>query len=435
MYIYLYFYAPRSRAAEMETDDNTSNDNWSDAEDSGGVDSDWTTTDTSSSSADESASDISSSSHGSCQNVEHKKFRTRAKRARIAAEEYAKSAPHCILPIGMGSIFWQYFGFPVWSDGDCLTRQYISCSYCLAMLRCNSQKVFPKMRAHLQHCNKEVYRRAAEEHLKTPLVLLNKIPNVLVTSIQGNKIWKWLQKRDSQHETASPERKEDKKQRLEDAMFLVEVESLRPGMMGTAGAVNLIHALLATGKPKPDCEMPEVSNDSFSTKLAEKYKIAKAKVVAALKLCSEYSMCVEEWMDTENTVFITFSVNYVKDGDLKNSILLTRPKNLDEISDALATLTDDLGIDLNKVSALVTNSDIPFADFWNSEAQTQFLPCFCEAIIRAIRDGLFQLPYVKALLEKLNFKMWPYCDVQIVLIRFEDCLNADKLCTRKSSGC
>jgi hypothetical protein len=79
------------------------------------------------------------------------------------------------------------------------------------------------------------------------------------------------------------------------------------------------------------------------------------------------------------------------------------------------------------VSAMITNSDIPFADFWKSEAQTQFLPCFFETIVRAIRDQLFELSYVKALLKKLGFKMWPYCDLQVVLTRFEECLDQHKM--------
>lgn len=413
----------------MDSDEDTSNDNWSDAEDSEGHESEWTDD------CDESASDCSSSSHDTDELSDDEKERCKAKRARLAFEEYAESTPHCILPIGMGSIFWEYFGFPVWSDGECLTRKYVTCSFCFKMFGIDSQKVIPKMRSHLQHCNKEIYRVVAEQCLKTPLVELNKIPNVLLTSTQAHGMRKWLmKKRDSQHKTASPKNKAGKKARIQSAMFVVAVENLRVGMMNTdndSSTCSLIKMLLAlsgngTGKPA-DSEMPQMTAEIFSAMLLEKYKEAKAKVIAAQKLCSEYSMCVEEWIDTENTIFLTFSVNYIKAGDLKNSVLLTVPKNLDEIPLTFEKLTNDLGFDLNKVTALITNSDIRFADFWKSEAQPQFLPCFFEVITVAIRDHLFDLSYVKALLGKLGFTMWPYCDLQVVLTRFEECLDTDQL--------
>lgn len=393
-------------------------DSYTDAEDSEGHESDWETED----SSIDSSTECSSSSHHSCESTDEEEQRHKSKRARLASQEYSKTAPHCILPIGMGSIFWQYFGFPVWSHGEFLTREFVKCSFCTTLFALDGPQVIPKLRAHLQKCDKDVYKVAAEECLKTPLIELNKIPNTLVTTTQGNRMWKWLLKRrDAQMESA-PKKACGKLNRIQNALFMVAVENLRVGMMCEDSPLSgLMKQLLDIAKP--DCGMPDMTRDKFTAMLSLKYEVAKAKVIAALKLCSEYSMAVEEWIDEEETTFITFSVNYVKDGNLKNSILLTVPKNLDELPLAFATLTNTFGINLNKVPALITNSDIPFADFWESETPTQFLPCFFESIKRAIKDNLFELPYVKALLEKIEFKAQPYGDLQVMLMRFEECLD------------
>ncbi|XP_059476097.1 uncharacterized protein LOC132197037 [Neocloeon triangulifer] len=309
--------------------------------------------------------------------------------------------PLCMLPIGMSSVLWQHFGFPMWDEPagslvtGIITRDYVVCTYCQQIVLFQP-KVFQKMREHLIKSHPRVLKGGlAVELVHSPLSELKMLPNVPVNDKKGEKIDEMRlnrQRRTEHYDTGNNVRDLV----LGFGIGILDLPSL------VYDSFKALTDTLSEGASESVKKGLDFTLEDLEEMLTMRYSVVKERVKATLAECMEYSVSVEEWLDEEKDAFLTFSVNYTKNKKLINSILLTRPKYLPEMKIHMKDLFEMWDLRKEKITAVVSNTDVNFAEYWEFDPKTQFIPCFFKVLTSIVKDKLLRLAHMKRLMQSLD---------------------------------
>ncbi|XP_059477679.1 E3 SUMO-protein ligase ZBED1 [Neocloeon triangulifer] len=308
-----------------------------------------------------------------------------------------------VVPSGMRSIYWKYFGFPGTEKGEIISRDRAVCCLCCKEISYTGNTT--NLRAHLR--NK--HAATLEELELEELTLSNKKTPVASSSgLFGQTIKRKLEISSVMHDlvienneavetSASSSKakveefrtKKLKLDPLQGILNFVYKEMQNPSIVDSEGFREMIMQV------NPSADIP--TSSQVQQLIPERVHEIRTKILSEIESLTWYSVCVEEWQGVDSQLFFTFVINWAEEDQFHSRTLSTLKWN-ELTQETVHVMLSTWGLSQEKTVAIVAASAQPALIDILSE-WSQVIPCFLFAIQQAI-SSIFNTSELQMLLLK-----------------------------------
>jgi hypothetical protein len=321
-----------------------------------------------------------------------------------------------IVPDGMRSMYWKFFGFPATEQEQVITKQKIVCTVCKSILSYKGNTTNLRMHLKNKHpatlqileanppepksADKKAHKRKTDHG---PVYTVNMEGTVDLepkprgapkkSDVDGNH--EVIENVDAMAHNlfANTPTAKTRRKHLnipEDTLKLISTELLPPYIIHSAGFMSYIE------KINPGVNLPTYKQ-MMEELIPLKYNELRNVIINEIASVGEISLSIEEWSGIDNQIFVTISVNFLQGDKFVTRVLNTL--QLNEINSVTINNTlSSWGLQQDHVVAIVTATTqgalLDAVQHWATP-----IPCFLHTIQVAIA-ACFNLPNVEVLLWK-----------------------------------